>query len=277
MNTDFVLPRGYERLEADCRRFFVDHPAYDRNVFIMTRFEPGNRLLTRLDEELRKALCRQRLTGIRADDRVYPRDRDLWDNVCVHMLCCSLGVAVLEDRVQNEFNPNVALEYGFMRALDKPVLLLVDSGFRNLRADVIGTVREAFDIADPDLAGTLTEPIGNWVRDLGQALPQAGPGALRQQAMGTCRRLLNIRCAQLIADRHRRQREFDDELWYLGRDEIAPYRILLSQTPDAAHEAAVELAEQTILHHHDLTQIDALIDRFAQLAAAQSAGGTRRD
>jgi hypothetical protein len=264
METGFSLPPGYAKLEADCRRFLADHPDYGRNVFIMTRFVPGNRLLAQLDEELRKALCRQRLVGIRADDRLYPEDEDLWDNVCVHMLCCRYGVAVLEDRVKDEFNPNVALEYGFMRALNKRVLLLGDVGFRNLRADIIGTVRKEFDLTD--IPGTLTPAIEQWVHDLGLDL-RAGPGRLQQQALKACQRLLNIRCARLIKDEARRIQEIDQEFWYFGED-IERYRAKLAKTPDAAHEAAVTLAYDRVVLLHDHDQVDALIERFAQLAAA---------
>ena len=99
MPDEFFLPPGYEDLADDCRRFLADHPDYGRNVFIMTRFVPGNRLLARLDETLRQSLCRHGLKGLRADDRVYPNGRELWRNVCVYMLCCKYGVAVLEDRI----------------------------------------------------------------------------------------------------------------------------------------------------------------------------------
>ena len=44
MPPDFILPDGYGYLAPDCERFFAEHPDYARNVFIMTRFEPGNRL-----------------------------------------------------------------------------------------------------------------------------------------------------------------------------------------------------------------------------------------
>ena len=47
----------------------------------------------------------------------------------------------------------------------KRTLLLTDRGFRNLRADIVGTVRQQFDITN--LAGTLTAPIERWIRDLG--------------------------------------------------------------------------------------------------------------
>lgn len=163
--SDFFLPPGYQFLADECKHFFEDHPRFEENVFIMTRFVKGNPLLEQLDDELRKALRGNGLNPLRADDKMYMRDRNLWNNVCVYMLSCKIGIAILEDRVLNEFNPNVALEYGFMRALNKPVLLLADVGFRNLRADIIGTLREEFDITD--IAGTIRPPVEKWLKEIG--------------------------------------------------------------------------------------------------------------
>lgn len=262
MTDDFHLPPGYAHLKPDCERFFQDHPDYSRNVFIMTRFDAGNRLLAQLDEELRRALCRQGLTGLRADDRMYPRDRQVWTNVCVYMLCCKYGLAVLEDRVKDEFNPNVALEYGFMRALDKPTLLLADVGFRNLRADIVGTLREPFDIVD--MATSLPTAIGNWSRDLGVQV-RALPGDLPAQALKIHHRLLNIRCAQLLRDEDKKRKETNDEFWYLG-EEIATYRALLQHRPNTEHAAAVERAQQRLVDAHDFSVLAEMIQRFADLA-----------
>ncbi|MEU4246139.1 hypothetical protein AB0F15_01865 [Amycolatopsis sp. NPDC026612] len=160
----FFLPPGYEFLAKDCERFFQDHPRYEKNVFVMTRFVPGDKLLVALDVELRRVLRENDLDPVRADDKMYLSDRNLWNNVCVYMLCCSKGIAILEDRLVDEFNPNVALEYGFMRALNKPTMLLADVGFRNLRADVIGTLRETFDITD--IKETIESPVSRWLREL---------------------------------------------------------------------------------------------------------------
>ncbi|AEL27156.1 hypothetical protein [Cyclobacterium marinum] len=164
MKSEFFLPPGYQFLADDCKRLFDDHPDYNKNVFIMTRFVPGNKLLEDLDSEVRRVLRANDLNPIRADDKMYLRDRNLWNNVCVYMNCCKYGIAILEDRIANEFNPNVALEYGYMRALNKPVLLLADTGFRNLRADIIGTLREQFDITD--INGTIDKPILKWLKEL---------------------------------------------------------------------------------------------------------------
>lgn len=259
----FALPRGYAYLRAECERFFADHAQYDRNVFIMTRFDEGDRLLRQLDEQLRKALCRHGLIGLRADDKMYPSDDQLWKNVCVYMLCCKYGVAVLEDRAKDEFNPNVALEYGFMRALDKRALLLTDRGFRNLRADIVGTLREEFDITD--LAGTLAAPIERWIRSLGVDL-EAGRSELQQQALKAHRRLLNIKCAQFVRDDAQRNKEEQDEFWYFG-EEIETYRKLLLKYPEAAdHTRAVEDAKRQVADKHDFAAVEELIERFAALA-----------
>jgi nucleoside 2-deoxyribosyltransferase len=162
---DFYMPPGYQFLAEECARFFKDHPHYERNILIMTRFVPGNKLLEELDTELRTVLKSYGLEPVRADDKMYMRDRNIWNNVCIYLICCKYGIAILEDRVADEFNPNVALEYGFMRALNKPTLLLADVGFRNLRADIIGTLREHFDITD--MKGTIKKPIEKWLKELG--------------------------------------------------------------------------------------------------------------
>jgi hypothetical protein len=194
---------------------------------------------------------------------MYPSDDQLWKNVCVYMLCCKYGVAVLEDRAKDEFNPNVALEYGFMRALDKRALLLTDRGFRNLRADIVGTLREEFDITD--LAGTLAAPIERWIRSLGVDL-EAGRSELQQQALKAHRRLLNIKCAQFVRDDAQRNKEEQDEFWYFG-EEIETYRKLLLKYPEAAdHTRAVGDAKRQVADKHDFAAVEELIERFAALA-----------
>ncbi|MFC2008068.1 hypothetical protein ACFLT0_00025 [Chloroflexota bacterium] len=162
---EFYIPPGYHFLAEECARFLKDHPRYAQNILIMTRFVSGNKLFEELDKELRSVLKSYGLDPVRADDKMYMRDRNLWNNVCVYMICCKYGIAILEDRIADEFNPNVALEYGFMRALDKPTLLLADVGFRNLRADIIGTLREHFDITD--IRGTIKKPVEKWLKELG--------------------------------------------------------------------------------------------------------------
>jgi nucleoside 2-deoxyribosyltransferase len=79
------------------------------------------------------------------------------------MFGCKYGIAVLEDVFVAEFNPNVALEYGFMRALGKPTLLLKERRF-SARADILGTLWEQFDVFD--IPTTVKSSIDRWCRDL---------------------------------------------------------------------------------------------------------------
>jgi hypothetical protein len=74
------------------------------------------------------------------------------------------GVAVLESISQDEFNPNVALEYGFMRAMGKPTLLLKENRMA-LRADIMGTLWGNFDMFKID--ATITDAIKRWAGDCG--------------------------------------------------------------------------------------------------------------
>lgn len=161
---NFFIPSGYDFLKKECDSFLADHPNYDHNIFIMTSFEKGHRVSEEIDIELREVLRGHKLNPVRADDKMYLKDRNLWNNVCVYMICCKFGIAILEDRVKHELNPNVTLEYGFMRALNKQVLLLTDKGFRNLRADIFGTLREDFDIID--IRGTIKDPVEKWLKEL---------------------------------------------------------------------------------------------------------------
>jgi len=161
-------PTGYAKLAEALAAFRSDVAMgcdeYDRNVFVMTRFQKGNKQLDEIDKTIRTCLAQHGLRGHRADDKVYPQDRNLWDNVCTYMIGCKYGLAVLEDVIADEFNPNVALEYGFMRALSKPTLLLKERRFK-LRADILGTVWEEFDIFD--IEPSINPGVSRWLSDLG--------------------------------------------------------------------------------------------------------------
>ncbi|MGN6821899.1 MAG: hypothetical protein ACTHJ7_03845, partial [Candidatus Nitrosocosmicus sp.] len=84
-------------------------------------------------------------------------------NVCLYMICCKYGVALVENHSRGEYNPNVAIEYGFMRALDKKVLLLGDRKFPRDRADIAGKEMLSFDIQDIQ---TIRNPLGKWINEI---------------------------------------------------------------------------------------------------------------
>ena len=168
MTSSYGIPKGYSKLEESVRLFLSDTKRecqdYDKNVFIMTRFQKGNKQLEEIDKSIRGALKARAFVGHRADDRVYPNDMNLWDNVCTYMFGCKLGIAVLEEIDIKEFNPKVALEYGFMRALGKPALLLKEKRFQQVRVDILGTIWKEFDIFE--IKNSTSDAIEAWLDDL---------------------------------------------------------------------------------------------------------------
>lgn len=159
----FALPRGYTHLRNECNAFFNDNSKFSKNTFIMTKFDKRNAKLNETIKELRNILDAKGYKATRADDKMYISDRDMWNNVCVYMLCCKQGIAILENYSKQEYNPNVAIEYGFMRALNKSVLLLGDRRFPRYRADITGKEMLSFDISDPQ---TIREPVEKWLKEL---------------------------------------------------------------------------------------------------------------
>ena len=92
----------------------------------------------------------------------------LWDNVELHLLGCKRGVAIVEDRYSPELNPNVMMEWGWMRGMGKRVFFLREKNFRHFRADLGDLLSEEFDwddpeFGDPDRGGRVSKGAAlNW-------------------------------------------------------------------------------------------------------------------
>jgi hypothetical protein len=157
-------PTGFESLQVSLDRFFKDHPDYEKNVFVMMRFRPAEHF-KKIHSTIVHELAKYGLKAHRADDRVYPEDDDLWNNICVYIAGCKYGIAVFEDFDEREFNPNVPLEYGMMRAWGKRVLLLKEQRMPKLPSDVTGKLYKSFDMMQ--IEESIKSQIEVWIkRDL---------------------------------------------------------------------------------------------------------------
>lgn len=166
-----TLPPHLHHLRSDVLRLMSDHE-FERTVFVMMKFEDprlpdaANELLRAIFECVRVELSRHGLIALRADGKTYSSSGLLWDNLCIHMVGCGYGLAVLEDKTVSEFNPNVALEYGFMRGIGKQVGLLIEEDFRAMRADLGGMVPRPFRVVGTTLdAGSLRRAVRDWLKD----------------------------------------------------------------------------------------------------------------
>lgn len=138
-------PPGHVRHFSLLEQFHEIAP-FEKSVFIMTKYPEGDR---EVDRELRSLIdcvkfvvktfgCVPRL----ANERNY--HDQLWDNVELCLLGSSRAIAIVEDKCMSELNPNVAMEWGWMRCLRRPVLYLVEESFDKDRADWSGLIKAPF-------------------------------------------------------------------------------------------------------------------------------------
>jgi len=132
---------------------FAKQGNYEDSVFIMTKYpDPKNPAVT--DPQLKNVI--DVVSSAVVANKYVPRvasDKDyhaqLWDNVELHMLGCRRGIAIVQDKVKKELNPNVAIEWGWMLGLNRRVLYLVEKDFKRERADWKGMSNDQFDWANP--------------------------------------------------------------------------------------------------------------------------------
>lgn len=80
-------------------------------VFIIMPFAPE---YNNIDQAIKKIFKDCGYTAVRADEKYF--SADLWENVRVYLECCDTAVAVFDKNDQDNYNPNVALEVGYMMA-----------------------------------------------------------------------------------------------------------------------------------------------------------------
>ena len=145
-------PPFHER-HADKLEAFHEKGDYDKSVFIMTKF-PDPALATSLDQQLQAVIevTKKSIEDCGFVPRLAGRTYHawLWDNVELHLLGCRRGIAIVEDRYRPELNPNVALEWGWMKGMGREVLYLMEERFRNVRADWQGLISETFQWGSPN-------------------------------------------------------------------------------------------------------------------------------
>jgi phosphoserine phosphatase len=154
---------------------------YDRNVFIMTPYRDTaafRETITTVRETLKSVGLRAWL----ASD--LSLEEQLWDNAKVFMAGCRAGIAIFTpDEAKGAasgsgevFNPNVAIEAGYMLALRKPVLILKDIGLPKLPTDFTSFLYRNFDLQHA--ADTVENEIRQWARTEQLGSPADAPLAL---------------------------------------------------------------------------------------------------
>jgi hypothetical protein len=149
-------------IKESLRRFKTDYPEPNKAAFLMMRFG-RTQAHENIVAGIKKALDPLGIAVVRADDKQY--HDDLFPNVLTYVYGCGFGIAVFERIESEEFNPNVALEVGYMFAIKKHICLLKDKTLRTLQADLVGKLYRVFDPLDA--VGTIPKELSQWLADKG--------------------------------------------------------------------------------------------------------------
>ena len=87
-------------------------------------------------------------------------------NILTYLHGCGFALAVFERIEQEDFNPNVSLEVGYMMALGKDVCLLKDRTLKTLHTDLVGHLYRTFDPQDP--VTSIQPELTKWLTDKGK-------------------------------------------------------------------------------------------------------------
>jgi len=143
-------------------KFRSDYPVGSKTAFIIMQFggtKPHAAVVNCIKETLRS----HGITALRADDKEYMDD--LFPNIKTYMHACDFGVAVFDRITEDDFNPNVSLEVGYMLGMGKNVLLLKDKTLKQLQTDLTGKLYKPFDTTDVE--NTMPTQIEKWLTDRG--------------------------------------------------------------------------------------------------------------
>ena len=158
-----AFPPFHDRHRAQLQAFHADG-GFDRSVFIMTKYpdgeEPKDAALKKVVGAVKQAVARcQHVPRLALDRDYHP---GLWDNVELYLLGCPRGIAIVESKYRPELNPNVAMEWGWMRGMGRDVLYLVEKTFDQKRADWGHLIEYEFAWDDPDAA--IPAAVHKWLK-----------------------------------------------------------------------------------------------------------------
>jgi hypothetical protein len=143
---------------------FHSKATYEKSIFIMTKFPEGK---TPLDAELERVIkaVQDAVSGCGFTPRIALEKKyhaGLWDNVETYLFGCQRGIAIVESKYRHELNPNVTMEWGWMRCMGKDVLYLVESTFDLGRADIGGLLQDSFqwDAPEPAIQASIKKWLG---------------------------------------------------------------------------------------------------------------------
>jgi len=166
------IEKEFQKYDLELKRMWENgNSDYEHSIFLMMPFK-NDYNYRGLTNEIKKICEKNGFKAFRVDDENRSPYDILWDNIVINMLSCKYGISVYVsekaiDKMSDELrffqNPNVALEYGFMKSRGKKILVLKDTNSIT-PSDLQGFLWKPFDINNPDksVPPVLTE----WLNEL---------------------------------------------------------------------------------------------------------------
>lgn len=154
---DIDFKMSYMPMYSDAEMKFYEKYGHNAVFVIM----PFREELNKVYEIIKDIFASKGYSAIRADENEFTND--LWENVRVYLECCNVAVAVFDKNDKNKYNPNVAIEVGYMLSKGNKVCLLKDKKLPKLPSDLISKMYKEYD--SDDVEGTLPEQLELWIRD----------------------------------------------------------------------------------------------------------------
>ena len=159
------------------------YKAPESNVFLMTRFRDAE-YHQEISSAIQYAVKAFGLDFVRADDPNWPGPV-LWERVQNCLDACHYGIAVFEAIDETGFNPNIAFELGYMRALKRECLLLKEKRLKSLPTDLCGDVYKEFD--SMNISYTILSQMTDWLKEIGARKRDHERLVVFVSTGGTCR------------------------------------------------------------------------------------------
>lgn len=140
-----MYPNAYHcppELRDSMNRLYADELIGGGFGFIVTRFgrTDEHKSIFKLLDEVSEATSIPLVTAEHGEF-----DGRLWANVQCYMHACKFAIAVFEDAEDRGYNPNVALEVGYLKAIEKPTLLMKSSSLDVMSADLLERLYIPYD------------------------------------------------------------------------------------------------------------------------------------
>ncbi|HEX9973116.1 MAG TPA: hypothetical protein VGD14_13680 [bacterium] len=149
-----------KEINSSLDAIFKDYPKNEKLAFIVMQFgiTPAH---ARIVEAIKSVLRRNDIVALRADDKEY--HNDLYYNVLTYIYRCNFSICIFDRIESDQFNPNVALEVGYLLSLGKPICLLKDKTLKALPTDLVGKLYKEFDPQSPE--SDIEKELTKWLND----------------------------------------------------------------------------------------------------------------